>query len=102
YVKEHKSALGQHSLSFYNEIKKYANIKLISYREDMFELIQNSVGTINLSSTVGLESLFLNKATIVLGDVFYNSTGLVFRVKSYTELKEVLIEVSNKDFDVTK
>ena len=100
YVKEHKSALGQHSLGFYKDLKKYANIKLISYRENMFDLIKHSLGTINLSSTVGFESLFLKKPAVVLGDVFYNSTGLVFKVDSFKELNEVLEKVSKEGFDV--
>lgn len=100
YVKEHRSALGQHDISFYNDLKKYPNIKLISYKENMFELIKNSMGTINLSSTVGLESLFLKKPSIVLGNVFYNDSGLTFKVNSYKKLGETIKITSNKDFDV--
>jgi len=100
YVKEHKSALGQNNTSFYKELKKYPNIKLISHKENMFELIKNSKGTINLSSTVGLESLFLKKPSIVLGNVFYNDSGLTFKAKSYLELKEIIHNVNEEDFKV--
>lgn len=100
YVKEHKSALGQNNLSFYKELKKYPNIKLISYKENMFELIKNSKGTINLSSTVGFESLFLKKPSIVLGNVFYNDSGLTFKVKSYFELEQVIKKVNTEIFNV--
>lgn len=100
YVKEHRSALGQHSLAFYKELKKYPNIKLISYKENMFDLIKNSKGTINLSSTVGFESLMLKKPSIVLGDVFYNDSGLTFKVNSYLELKEVIKQSNKNDFNI--
>jgi hypothetical protein len=100
YVKEHKSALGQHNLKFYNELKKHPNIKLISYRESMFSLIKKSFGTINLSSTVGLESLLMKKPSIILGNVFYNDTGLTFKVNSFLELKEVLREVGKSSFNL--
>ncbi len=100
YVKEHKSALGQHSLKFYNELKKHPNIKLISYRESMFNLIKNSIGTINLSSTVGLESLMIKKPSILLGNVFYNDSGLTFRVNSFLQLGEVLNQVSKSSFNL--
>ena len=100
YVKEHRSALGQHCLAFYKELKQYPNIKLISYRENMFELIKSSLGTINLSSTVGLESLFLKKPSIVLGNVFYNDSGLTFKVNSLDELNLVINKVSEEKFDV--
>ena len=100
YVKEHRSALGQHSLAFYEELKKYPNIKLISYRENMFDLIKNSKGTVNLSSTVGLEALMLQKPSVVLGNVFYNDTGLTFKVNSYLELKSTINLINKKDFKV--
>jgi len=100
YVKEHKSALGQHSLKFYDELKTYPNIKVISYRENMFELIRNSLGTISLSSTVGLESLMIKKPTVLLGDVFYNDSGLTFKVDSFNELKKVLNTVNDKSFSL--
>jgi len=100
YVKEHRSALGQHSLAFYKELKKYPNIKLISYKENMFDLIKNSKGTINLSSTVGFESLMLKKPSIVLGDVFYNDSGLTFKVNSYLDLEETIKQLNKKDFKI--
>jgi hypothetical protein len=100
YVKEHKSALGQNNFEFYKELKKHPNIKLISYRESMFHLIKDSIGTINLSSTVGLESLIIKKPTILLGNVFYNDTGLTFKVDSYTQLQEVLKQVNNENYNL--
>ncbi|WP_282115636.1 hypothetical protein [Cellulophaga baltica] len=100
YVKEHRSALGQHSVEFYKELKKYPNIKLVSYKENMFNLIKKSIGTINLSSTVGLESLMLKKPSIVLGNVFYNDSGLTFKVDSYTELEKAINVISKQGFDV--
>jgi hypothetical protein len=100
YVKEHKSALGQHNITFYKELKKYPNIKLISYKESMFSLIKNSLGTINLSSTVGLESLIIKKPTIVLGNVFYNDTGLTFKVDSYLNIEKTIKKISKKRFSI--
>ncbi|PIB28700.1 hypothetical protein BFP77_08675 [Maribacter sp. 4U21] len=100
YVKEHRSALGQHSLAFYQDLKKHPNIKLISYKENMFDLIKNSKGTINLSSTVGLEALMLQKPSVVLGNVFYNETGLTFKVNSYLELQLAINKIHKDDFEV--
>ena len=100
YVKEHRSAVGKQRVAFYDELKQYPNIKLISFRENTFELINNSIGTINLTSTVGLESLYLKKPSIILGDVFYNSTGLTFKVNSFSELEEVVKKVSKVGFKV--
>lgn len=100
YVKEHRSALGQHSKKFYKELKKHPNIRLISYKENMFELIKNSLGTINLSSTVGLESLIMKKPALLLGNVFYNDSGLTFKVASYEEIQQKINLILEGDFKV--
>lgn len=101
YVKEHRSALGQHGLSFYKELKKYPNIRLISYKENMFDLIKNSIGTVNLSSTVGFEALMLKKPSVVLGNVFYNDSGLTFKVSSFLELGELFKIICDKKFNLS-
>ncbi|WP_422082726.1 hypothetical protein [Ulvibacterium sp.] len=100
YVKEHKSALGQHSFSFYKELKRHPKIRLVSYKENMFDLIKNSFGTINLSSTVGLESLLMKKPSIVLGDVFYNSSKLTYTVESFKELQKLTNKIVSKEYDL--
>ncbi len=93
YVKEHKSALGERFMSFYNELKKYPNIKLVSHKENIFDLIKNAKGIITLSSTVGWEALFFKKPVIVMGNVFYNSTGLTLRANSYSEVQKLVNDI---------
>lgn len=66
----------------------------------MFNLIKHSQGTINLSSTVGLESLFLRKPAIILGDVFYKASKLVYEVTCLRNLKGLLFRLSREEFDV--
>jgi hypothetical protein len=98
YVKEHKSALGERGFQFYKELKKYPNIKVISFKENTFELINNSLGIITLSSTVGWEGLLLKKPVIIFGDVFYNDTGLTIKINSFRKLKKVVDEIFFKNF----
>ena len=93
YVKEHKSALGERFISFYKELKKYPNIKLIAHDENTYDLIKNSKGIITLSSTVGWEALFFKKPVIVLGNVFYNATGLTHEINSYQELSKIITDL---------
>jgi len=94
YVKEHKSAMGERKFDFYKELKKYPNIKILSFKENTFDLINNSLGIITLSSTVGWEGLLLKKPVIVLGDVFYNDTGLTVKVNSYKKLKKAVDKIA--------
>ena len=98
YVKEHKSAMGERKFKFFKELKKYPNIKVLSFKENTFELINNSLGIITLSSTVGWEGLLLKKSVIVLGDVFYNDTGLTLQVNSYKKLKKVADNIVFKNY----
>ncbi len=102
YVKEHKSALGERITNFYKRLKKYPNIKIISHRENTFELIRNAVGVITLSSTVGWEGLILKKPVIVLGDVFYNDTGLTIKIESFSQLEKSIKDLINQKLQYPK
>ena len=90
YVKEHRSALGRHNLSFYKKIQSLHNVKLVAYDEDTPNLIANSKGVIVLSSTMGWESLLLGKPVYLLGDVFYKVVDGVFWVDNYLRLQNIL------------
>ena len=97
YVKEHKSAMGERKFNFYKELKKYSNIKVLSFKENTFDLINKSLGIITLSSTVGWEGLLLKKPVMVLGDVFYNDTGLTLPINSYNKLKKTVGKIVFKN-----
>lgn len=97
YVKEHKSAMGERKFDFYKDLKKYPNVKVLSFKENTFELINKSLGIITLSSTVGWEGLLLKKPVIVLGDVFYNDTGLTLPINSYKKLKKTVEKIVFKN-----
>lgn len=90
YVKEHTSSYGKHSLGFYKQIKNIPNVRLLSPKEDTKRLINNAICPIVLTSTVGWEALLLGKPVVVLGEVFYKSSGLVYAPDSYDELSHIL------------
>ena len=86
YVKEHKSALGRHSLKFYKAIKTLHNVRLVSFDESTQDLIRNSSGVIVLSSTMGWEALLLKRPVYVLGEVYYQDIKGAERIKQFEEL----------------
>ena len=90
YVKEHTSSYGIHNNEFYSKIKSISNVKLISPFFNTRQLINNCIAPIVLTSTVGWEALLLGKPVVVLGEVFYNSSGLTYHVKKIDDLSEVL------------
>lgn len=76
YVKEHIPSIGTRPNLFYEEIKKYPNIKLINPWEDTFNLIKNSSLVVTVSGTVGWEALLLKIPVITLAETFYSAPGL--------------------------
>ena len=90
YVKEHTSSYGKHSLDFYKQIKKIPNVRLLSPNESIKELIKKSICPIVLTSTVGWEALLIGKPVVVLGEVFYKKSGLVYTPNNFSELSHIL------------
>ncbi len=80
YVKEHSVRQGHRPLSFYKELGKFSNIKIISPYVDTHELIKNSSFVVCLTSTVGFEALMYGKPVFVCGDTFYNNFSGVERI----------------------
>lgn len=63
------------------------------------ELIENSIAVITINSTVGIESLLLNKKVICLGEAFYNIEGITLKAESESELKHIISNIDNIDLD---
>jgi hypothetical protein len=94
YVKEHFVNFGRLSLSYYKELKKIPNVKLISYNENTSELIKRSLGVITLTSTVGFEALMLNKPVFAFGNVFYQCHPNCRKLHSFESLHDKLTDLS--------
>jgi len=90
YVKEHISSFGRRPLSYYKAIRRLPNVRLISPFEDSHELIKNALTSIVLSSTVGWEAILYEKPVIVLGNAFYNASGLAHIVKHPDEIPNAI------------
>lgn len=95
YVKDHISAYGFQTLSFYKKLGELPNVKLLGPFEKTKELIRGSLGVITLTSTVGYEALLLNKRVFLLGNVFYEFHPNVIKVRNYSNLFEEI----NSNFD---
>jgi len=61
---------------------------------DTVELIEKSVAVLTINSTVGLESLLLNKEVITLGDACYNIEGLVLHANNQQQLVNCLTQMN--------
>lgn len=89
-VKEHPSALGTRSRSFYKELKKIPNVIFLDPHVNNEELIEKSKGVITLTSTLGLEAALKGKLVLILGKVFYNFHPNCVKVKFYDEISDII------------
>ncbi|GGD64524.1 hypothetical protein GCM10011514_30650 [Emticicia aquatilis] len=94
YVKDHISAAGFPSLSFYKKLSQIPNVVIIPFSQDAKILIKRCVKVITLTSTVGFEALVLGKPVIVLGKVFYEKHPLVTKIDNFEQLFKILSQSS--------
>jgi hypothetical protein len=99
YVKEHFVNFGRLPIGYYKRLKNIPNIKLIACGTNTKRLIENSLGVITLTSTVGFEALMMQKPVYVLGNVFYECHPNCRKITSYDELYD---ELSNRVVDDRK
>ncbi|MBN1574757.1 MAG: hypothetical protein JW984_16295 [Deltaproteobacteria bacterium] len=90
YVKEHPANIGRRKLEYYRELKRNANVRLLSPWENTQDLILNSSIVITITGTVGWEAIIWEKPVITLGNVFYNTFDLVKHVTDYTKMPFVI------------
>lgn len=92
YVKEHPAMVYRRSRSFYKELLKIPNVKLVSHKIRSFELIQNAKLVTVITGTVGWEACLLGKPVISFGEVFFNALSFVKRVRNIETLPQVVID----------
>lgn len=109
-VKEHRtqfyssneSASGR-TLDFYERIKTVSNrVQFVSVNYDPFELIDRALATVTISGTIGWESAIRGTPALVFGRAWYENMPRVFKVKTKSDLQEVLRrldELKNKDLN---
>ncbi|WP_417277130.1 hypothetical protein [Castellaniella sp.] len=90
YVKEHTAAVGIRGTGFYRRLKNIPNIKLVSPRVDTKFLIENSLGVITLTSTVGFEAIVIGRPVVVIGRVFYEQGPGVYRIQCFSDIFNIV------------
>ncbi|MEK9170191.1 MAG: hypothetical protein AAB674_00910, partial [Patescibacteria group bacterium] len=90
YVKEHFNMFGFRPRSYYKELLKIPNVKLIDPVFPGFDLIQNAKLIFVLTATTGWEAIFLKKPVISFGEIFYNALSVVKKCRSFEELPYII------------
>lgn len=92
YVKEHGSMelLFWHDKSFYKDIIKLQNVKLVHPSVNPKQLLKKCDLVTTIAGTVGLEALFFEKPVIVFSDVIFSYFPNVFRIKNRNDLPKII------------
>lgn len=106
YVRIHPN-LHKNDMNFLSDLenlKKYTNITIIRADEkiDTYNLIRNSDLTITVASTVGVESSYLQKRSILFGSSLYEKFDCVDIVKSKKELINIIKDSIRTELSVTE
>lgn len=92
YVKDHISAYGFPAKSFYRNLKRLPNVRVISPKAQIKSLIKQSLAVITLTSTAGYEALLMGKNVFLFGTVFYGFHKGVRKVENPAGLHDMLQE----------
>lgn len=90
YVKEHPVMQYKRPRSFYKEILKIPNVKLINPSIPSITLIRDCKLVTTITSSVGWEAALWGKPVITFGEVFYNDLSFVHRIHDIETLPEVI------------
>ncbi len=97
YVKDHPAMFGFRRRSYYKELKKIPNVRLIDSSVDSLKLINRSKLVATVSGTAGLEAALLKKPVISFGKISYNLLPAVKRCENIEDLP-VLVKSQIEDF----
>ena len=91
-VKEHPHSIGRRPRGFYDEIDKLHNIIFINSNFPVNDLIENSIGVITISSTMGLEAILANKPVILFGDIHYGILSGIIKATNFRKVEHYFNE----------
>lgn len=101
YIKEHPAMVFHRPISYYKELQKIPNVKLISHKIKGTELIKKSKLVTVITGTAGWEAILLKKPVITFGNVFFNILSFVKRTQDI-ELLPQSIKEQTENFQFNK
>lgn len=93
YVKEHSNAIGDRPISFYREVEKLPNTKLISPMADSFHLLMLTSLVVTVSGTMAYEAGLLGKPAITFSEMFFSKLPSVRYCSAVRSLPELILEL---------
>jgi capsule polysaccharide export protein KpsC/LpsZ len=81
---------GGRNISFYKQIMKLPNVKLLHHNTNREKLLKGCSLVITITGTTGLEAAFYNKPTITFGKTSYSKLSWISRVFDLEELPKII------------
>ena len=86
YVKEHPAMVPYRPRSYYQQLKKIPNVKLIAPTVASFDILPHAKLVTTITSTVGWEAALLGKPVVTFGEIFYNQLSFVKKCRALEDL----------------
>ncbi len=97
YVKEHPAMLHNRSRSFYKELKKIPNLRMINPSIPSTKIINKAEMVLTITGTAGWEATLFGKPVITFGSVFYNKLSQVKQPERIEKLPYLIKECLEKN-----
>ena len=93
-VKEHPGGIGNRPSHWMDTIAQFPHVKLVNPFESSIELIRNSLATVTIAGTAGLEAALLGKPVISLGPNYrFNFVDHVWHGNDLMNLRGVIKQI---------
>ena len=102
YVKEHPHSIASLNFSWFRNILKQSNVRIINPTINSHDLIKNCKGVITIRSDVGWEALLYGKPVLVLTDAFYSGFGVIVDCFNFNRVKPCINKLLAKSPDKKK
>jgi len=102
YVKEHPAMVGRRPRGFYEAVKEYPHVRLISSAESSMNLARHADLVAVITGTAGCEAIMMGRPVITFGRSFYTALGIAERCSDFHQLGEQvrrLIYEGNRKWD---
>ena len=94
-VKEHPVAVGTASFNKMKFISKLKDVIILPVYTNSYDIIQNSAGIVVVTSSVGMEALFMGKPVLTFGETYYTGQEATIDVRDLNQLPEKIMELIN-------
>lgn len=96
-VKEHFYMAGQRRLSFYRELRRIPNVRLIALSVPTNRLIREAAVITVVTSTCGLEASLIGRPVVMFGDYPWDYAPTVHKVKALADLPALIRSAATAD-----